>query len=137
MCITYMPKPFCCIRLTAFLCVETYRLKKDLAEVRLQFPMLNIDMGGNSSSVNVVVPLTVGTIKFIVVVPKYYPHVKPTIRLIDHVCFCSPFIDGEGQVFHDDLSNWTALGSLVTVINLLQNVCATITLRNSTLYNER
>lgn len=62
---------------------------------------------------------------FLVNVARYYPHSAPTVKCME-ASYVSDYIDGNGEVMHAGLnSEWTALSSLDTVIQILLFVRST------------
>jgi ubiquitin-protein ligase len=66
--------------------------------------------------------------RFLVQVPKFYPHNPPVIKLCDSSFHSiSRYWDGTGRVLHDGLSiNWTAMNSLRDVIDILRCIRSSV-----------
>lgn len=61
--------------------------------------------------------------RFLVTVPRYYPHNPPQIRCLDGKCYGSLHIDLEGNVKHPELeSNWSPIKSLYNVVQTLHDI---------------
>ena len=65
---------------------------------------------------------------FRVSVPRFYPHNSPIVHCLDEGYstrgnFACPYILPSGEIMHDGLGeSWSAIGSLATVIDILQNI---------------
>ena len=101
------------------------RLQKDLKEVQrsgligisLQYPD---EFGGVTIEFFDVIPFAPS--RFRVSVPRYYPHNHPIVFSLNEGYSC-PFILSSGEIVHSSLrEEWSAIGTLMTVIDVLQSI---------------
>lgn len=99
------------------------RLQKDITEVR-QLEGIRIEYTEYSS--NAFIAFTDNKEdcpnNFLVTVSRFYPHTKPLVRVLDNG-YVSTYISQAGEVIHEGLTDqWTAIGSLATVVHILRQV---------------
>jgi hypothetical protein len=59
---------------------------------------------------------------FLITISRYYPHSCPVIRCLN-IRFPCEYISVDGIIEHPSLGdNWTAIGSLMTIIDILQSI---------------
>lgn len=57
--------------------------------------------------------------RFLVTVPRYYPHDRPLVKCLEHGFICD-YINFAGEVNHSFLTDqWSAIGTLKNIIDLL------------------
>lgn len=106
-----------------------YRLQNDLKGIK-ELIDISVELTETPSCaiISFKIPVPGMPSRFLIQVPKFYPHNPPLIKLCDPAFHgLSIYWDGTGKVVHDDLtSNWTAMSSLLNVIDILRNIRSSI-----------
>jgi ubiquitin-protein ligase len=103
-----------------------FRLAKDLKDVS---DLLSVRYELSPDSTSVLLEfverdlVTDVPCRFVVTVPKYYPHDSPTIRCLDSY-HGNHLIDTDGQVLPGNWlgCHWSAMGSMLTVVAILEDI---------------
>lgn len=102
-----------------------HRLQNDLKGIK-ELSDISVELTETPSCAIIFfkVPVPSMPSRFLIQVPKFYPHNPPLIKLCDsNFRGLSRYWDGTGKVLHDDLSiNWTAMNSLRDVVDVLRSI---------------
>lgn len=61
--------------------------------------------------------------KFLITVPRFYPHSAPAVQCLDHSALpYSSYLDENGYVVHRIISDWKAIYSITAIIQSLKEV---------------
>ena len=98
------------------------RLHKDMEVMKNKF-RLQITAGTNSSSCIVHLPLSGEKfVRYLIEVPRYYPHSPPIVKCLDYSMIGNA-VDNTGRVMERSINEeWTAICSIETVLQALNNV---------------
>lgn len=106
------------------------RLKKDLQEMQgLKELRLAVELTDNPASVILNFDVSDDDSipsSFLVEVPRYYPHSRPVVTCLQEKFRNTTYIGSTREVLHSLLwENWSAIGSLRTVVDILLQIIAT------------
>lgn len=106
------------------------RLKKDLQEMQgLKELRLAVELTDNPASVILNFDVSDDDSipsSFLVEVPRYYPHSRPVVTCLQEKFRNTTYIGSTREVLHSLLcENWSAIGSLRTVVDILLQIMAT------------
>mgnify|MGYP000193211741 CR=1 FL=1 len=101
------------------------RLQKDLQGIG-SFHNINFEFpqGPSSVAVNFIDNTNICPSRFLVTVPRYYPHNKPILKCLDTI-YKNQFILDNYNITHPIIDEWTAMKSLQDIIECLQFIRAT------------
>lgn len=75
--------------------------------------------------------------RFIITVPRFYPHNPPDVCCVDSEHFYPPYITPSGAIQHPGLTDlWSPLNSLTAVVEILQAVRAQVATQSTSMAGE-